>query len=84
MRLLQIPLCLLAVLVVHSLELNTSLAAQPSPLMGFNLLWQLPFHQQASSYDDLYYIQTQNRSKNVIIHCNAAYCYKQRSNEVWV
>lgn len=81
MRVNYFILSALAILML-GFNLNIPTTEVKTEQLGFNLLWSLPLSEQASSFDDLYYIQTFSRNKILIIHCNAAYCYKQRSNEV--
>lgn len=70
-------------LLLAALTISTSTSQDVSVVkttqVSSNLLWELPIGEHVMRFDDLYYIQTYSRNKSIIIHCNAAYCYKQRS-----
>jgi hypothetical protein len=43
-------------------------------------IYSAAFNDISPSFDDLYVIKTQDKGREIIIYCNATYCYKNRNS----
>ena len=43
-------------------------------------IYSAAFNDISPGFDDLYVIKTQDKGREIIIYCNATYCYKNRNN----
>ena len=41
-------------------------------------IYSAAFNDISPGFDDLYVIKTQDKDREIIIYCNATYCYKNR------
>tara|TARA_R110001583_G_scaffold137275_2_gene288939 strand:+ start:513 stop:812 length:300 start_codon:yes stop_codon:yes gene_type:complete len=43
-------------------------------------IYSAAFNDISPGFDDLYIIKTQDKGREIIIYCNATYCYKNRNS----
>ena len=48
-------------------------------LLMANQVQNAAFNDVSPGFDDLYMITTQDKGRDIVIYCNAAYCYKNRN-----
>lgn len=54
--------------------------AQSSVLhLASHQIYNAAFNDVSPGFDDLYMIRTQDKGREIVIYCNAAYCYKNRN-----
>ncbi|MFQ3170371.1 MAG: hypothetical protein ACI9DG_000384 [Oleispira sp.] len=45
-----------------------------------NQIYSAAFNEISPAFDDLYVIKTQDKGREIIIYCNATYCYKNHNS----
>jgi len=50
-----------------------------STLLANHQIYNAAFNDVSPGFDDLYMIRTQDKGREIVIYCNAAYCYKNRN-----
>lgn len=68
-----IPLLLLA-----ALSLNGGASGQPEAAVA-TMIRNATFMERSPDFTDLYLIRTPDKGRQILIYCNSAACYKQRS-----
>ena len=48
-------------------------------LLANHQIYNAAFNDVSPGFDDLYMIRTQDKGREIVIYCNAAYCYKNRN-----
>ena len=48
-------------------------------LIANHQIYNAAFNDVSPGFDDLYMIRTQDKGREIVIYCNAAYCYKNRN-----
>jgi len=48
-------------------------------LLASHQIYNAAFNDVSPGFDDLYMIRTQDKGREIVIYCNAAYCYKNRN-----
>lgn len=43
-------------------------------------IYSAAFNDVSPGFDDLYVIKTQDKGREIVIYCNANYCYKNRNS----
>lgn len=43
-------------------------------------IYSAAFNDISPGFDDLYVIKTQDKGREIVIYCNATYCYKNRNS----
>jgi len=51
----------------------------PKRLLASHQIYNAAFNDVSPGFDDLYMIRTQDKGREIVIYCNAAYCYKNRN-----
>jgi len=51
----------------------------PERLLASHQIYNAAFNDVSPGFDDLYMIRTQDKGREIVIYCNAAYCYKNRN-----
>jgi hypothetical protein len=76
-------------ITAFSFALITSLAVFNSSSMDHQLttskliaseIYSAAFNDVSPGFDDLYVIKTQDKGREIVIYCNANYCYKNRNS----
>ena len=59
---------------------NTALSELDSLIIVASQIFSAAFNDISPGFDDLYIIKTQDKEREIIIYCNATYCYKNRNS----
>lgn len=51
-----------------------------SSLLLASEIYSAAFNDVSPGFDDLYVIKTQDKGREIVIYCNANYCYKNRNS----
>jgi hypothetical protein len=70
----------LALFLEGSIIVPHDLSKLTSPKLFATQIYSAAFNDISPSFDDLYVIKTQDKGREIIIYCNATYCYKNRNS----
>ncbi len=65
-----------SLVVFHS---GSDKSSSSSKLMASEI-YSAAFNDVSPGFDDLYVIKTQDKGREIVIYCNANYCYKNRNS----
>lgn len=70
-------------IVISSLAITSTDSVEPyttASSLFASQIYSAAFNDVSPGFDDLYVIKTQDKGREIIIYCNANYCYKNRNS----
>lgn len=65
--------------VVSSFSTEPVVNSQQERILA-SQIYSAAFNDISPGFDDLYVIKTQDKGREIVIYCNATYCYKNRNS----
>lgn len=83
-RLIALMLFLTLLVYLYQPDVNLKQLDSPAKRTVVQELRSLDYKQYTPRFNDLYIIKSHAKNRDVIVYCNAEYCYKKRFNQLAV